>query len=524
MARLVVLGVLFLLAACVYADGPNQACVSCSQSGQAWCSTTQACAPFTNSTLPACASGWCTGDTCECTPSCTTGTYPCSETYPGLLILLAFYGLLLSFGAKLISDGSELLLEILNPGLIGGLLLPILGALPDAAIIIVSGALGDDPQNQVAVGMGTLAGSTIMLLTLPWAASIFLGKCDIKAGEAIDGLNTRFSWVNQGVTVDNDTPINARIMIATSFSYFIVQGVAFAYLHDEDSGKKLEGKFAIAGFIVCALSLCAYCAYQVLSPKLQEKKMAEAKRRHIAHMTIKRLLYNMQVRVHQTQASTSTTPLLSTPPSVASTTDVRAIGLKWKAAAHKKAEERKTGDIQQTPRDVEAQEGTDEHVDAKKIALKAALLMGIGTLMVSIFSDPMVDVITDLGEKMRIKAFFVSFIVTPFCSNASELISSLMFASGKKRANASLTFSQLYGAATMNNTLCLGIFFILVFARNLTWSFSAETMTIFTVTNIVGLIAATRTTFRLWYAPLILCLYPLSLVMVYILETFVGWK
>lgn len=27
--------------------------------------------------------------------------------------------------------------------------------------------------------MGTLAGSNVLLLTLPWAASVWLGKCDI---------------------------------------------------------------------------------------------------------------------------------------------------------------------------------------------------------------------------------------------------------------------------------------------------------------------------------------------------------
>lgn len=39
-------------------------------------------------------------------------------------------GLFLLKGANLISDGSELLLAVMDPGLIGGLLLPILGALP----------------------------------------------------------------------------------------------------------------------------------------------------------------------------------------------------------------------------------------------------------------------------------------------------------------------------------------------------------------------------------------------------------
>ena len=32
---------------------------------------------------------------------------------------------------------------------------------------------------------------------------------------------------------------------------------------------------------------------------------------------------------------------------------------------------------------------------------------------------------------------------------------------------------QLYGAATMNNTLCLGVFAALVYFRELDWQFSA---------------------------------------------------
>lgn len=38
--------------------------------------------------------------------------------------------------ATYLSSGSELLLEILGPGLVGGLLLPSLGALPDAMLIL----------------------------------------------------------------------------------------------------------------------------------------------------------------------------------------------------------------------------------------------------------------------------------------------------------------------------------------------------------------------------------------------------
>lgn len=149
------------------------------------------------------------------------------------------YGYLLLQGANLLSDGSELLLEVLSPGLIGGLLLPVLGALPDALVIAVSGLgapageaqeqvrfsffcralLSDfnflitlhillsasmnlsaskqgcrdwssdsrvvcslefaDVGLQVAVGVGTLAGSTIMLLTITWAGSLLCARCDL---------------------------------------------------------------------------------------------------------------------------------------------------------------------------------------------------------------------------------------------------------------------------------------------------------------------------------------------------------
>lgn len=36
------------------------------------------------------------------------------------------------------------------------------------------------PANaQVAVGLGTLAGSTVMLLTLAWGGSVLAGRCDL---------------------------------------------------------------------------------------------------------------------------------------------------------------------------------------------------------------------------------------------------------------------------------------------------------------------------------------------------------
>jgi hypothetical protein len=33
---------------------------------------------------------------------------------------------------------------------------------------------------------------------------------------------------------------------------------------------------------------------------------------------------------------------------------------------------------------------------------------------------------------------------------------------------------QVYGAVAMNNTMCLGLFLMVVYARKLSWDFSAE--------------------------------------------------
>lgn len=70
------------------------------------------------------------------------------------------------------------------------------------------------------------------------------------------------------------------------------------------------------------------------------------------------------------------------------------------------------------------------------------------------------------GNFIPVSPFYISFIITPLCSNASELISSLIFAMKKKKVkqdgrcqesvaltlmqeNISITYSQLYGAAVM---------------------------------------------------------------------------
>ena len=167
---------------------------------------------------------------------CASDLYPCSDKILGNLVLIVFYGAILGFAAKLISEGAEMLLDLdIQPAIIGGVVLPVMGAVPDSVMIIFSG-LGDAStvQDEISVGMGTLAGSTILLLTIAWGVSLFVGRTDVVTsydGSVItaEGTCTGFSLTKQGVQPSKQTIFVAIGMVGTVFPYLIVQAADWKF-------------------------------------------------------------------------------------------------------------------------------------------------------------------------------------------------------------------------------------------------------------------------------------------------------
>ena len=210
-----------------------------------------------------------------------------------VLTLMFIYGYVLFTASNMLSDGSELLLLVPSlAGVVGSVILPILGAVPDGAIMLFSG-LGPDAQEQMAVGVGALAGSTIMLLTVPWSTAILAGRVAIgsdgearyatkrgrspsTAGQMIakklsgsEGSPFTSTGVSPGPTIRS----NALLMVATSLTYLLIQGPAFAYSttppHEPDDplDKKvshIQHFWALGGFV---LAVVAFCGYLVLMAK-----------------------------------------------------------------------------------------------------------------------------------------------------------------------------------------------------------------------------------------------------------------
>lgn len=167
-------------------------------------------------------------------------------------------------------------------------------------------------------------------------------------------------------------------------------------------------------------------------------------------------------------------------------------------------------------------QGHNEHIQTiSEKKREAYILLFLGTVMVTVFSDPMVDTINDFAKTVDVNPFYVSFIVTPLASNASEVISALVFAGQKTNTSMALTVSALYGAASMNNTFCLCIFMALVHFRGLAWNYSAECISMFVVTIFVGIMGQ-KETVNLRDALMVGMMFPFSIFLVWFLENICG--
>ncbi|CAI5463408.1 unnamed protein product [Closterium sp. Yama58-4] len=572
------------------------------------------------------------------------GLLPCSSSVAGSTFLMAAYGYLVLVAAQLISDGSELLLQVLDPGLIGGLLLPVLGALPDTLLILVSGLGGtkEEAQEQVLVGMGVLAGSTIMILTVAWGGSLICGRCDLiekptrrdsssagapgrpgsagagagAAGGGVGGsfvlvakdrtLTRPYNWYRTGVTTDEQTRIGAWIMMGSVVPFIIMQ----IPLMDGASGEYYEQQSRIAALLGLLLSfagLVAYCAYQVLSPWLQASKIQYARVHYLRTMAIRDLHHLALKNTWGGLVRPDGSPDRDTLHKVfrhfdedgsgsLSRSEIKGLILglgiqnqgdvppeaqihewmrdfdsnsdgeigeeefvhgmeRWMAqfgggpggaGKHRRRQSSTNlesildGHVDTAKVHLEGledslldeQEGDDDDDDEDEEAPKtpaeiyrqAIIKIVGGALLVTVFADPVVDSITSFSKASHIPAFFVAFVVTPLASNASELISCLIFAMKRRKRTISLTYSQVYGAISMNNTMCLGTFLALVYFRSLNWQFSAEVTIILLNTFIIGILGGTRRTFQTWLAFPVLALYPLSILIVAFLDYVLGWN
>mmetsp|Transcript_2518 Transcript_2518/g.6348 ORF Transcript_2518/g.6348 Transcript_2518/m.6348 type:complete len:599 (+) Transcript_2518:81-1877(+) len=577
-----------------------------------------------------------------------------------LLWTLITYGYVLFQASNFISDGSELLLFIPSlAGVVGSIVLPVLGAVPDGMMVVFSG-LGtlEDAQANVSVGVGALAGSTIMLLTLPWFLAIYGGRVDLddthtkplytktpKLTKPLCALNAT------GIKFNEEIQTNANIMLVTALAFLFIQlpaifvdsGETEFNLKHVEREASFERVGACLGLLYCTFMFLGYLYLQYRAGA-QNKDPNESEHentcKRVWRKIMKRLnlllkpdmLYQMnaekmlqkisegqpkdlQLYIRDQRAKyTEEVQIKYQPPNMQHKSAKDSImkrlkfdpqfeavisclfkhystsGGKMRRAefttfftqcdfdpakvdeSFKEADKNCDGDVSQEEfsqcfrhlvlefdpeerqamktkyeedkakplKDAEAaaepgEEDEDEEEEypedvreltpeerGKVLLRRAFMMMGFGTLLVLVFSDPMVDVLAEVGKRTGVPAFYISFILAPMASNASELVSALNYASKKTQSSVTISMSTLVGAACMNNTFCLGIFFALIYVQGLAWRFTAETIAIIVVQLAMYALIVLKRVHTMSTAFLVLSLYPLALALVYVLENFAG--
>jgi len=508
-----------------------------------------------------------------------------------MLMMTMIYGVVLYQSSNLIADGSELLLLIPSvAGLVGSIVLPILGAVPDGMMTLSSG-LGPGAQDTVGAGVGVLAGSTVMLLTFPWFIAVSFGRGELKNGKCDYTIkNPKMGLFTSGISYGPAIAKNAKVMLLTTLLFLIIQIPAFNVDTNHNTPEESiaqgqqESQPAVFGMIACLLAFIGYLIICYMDS--QEDLVLDQVINGIANKTIS-LGAALRFAFDTTEGVDAKAPLQGPGkkrlgkilrPFFAKYDDDGSGALNEHefSSLLKDLDEHLSGDegtnlYKSTDTNHDGQVGFDEFLeclhgylsdpeklkameertgtDAKTIPayseddeeeevpedlaslapdeqrrvviFRATWMMALGTSVVLVVSDPFVDLLTAWGDRLGIPAFYIAFVAAPFASNASELLAAYTYAKKKSPKAMTTSLSTLIGAACMNNTFCLGIFYGLIYARGLAWQFTAETSAIILIQWIIGILAIVKDTQSYFMGWLVLSCYPLCLGIVYFLENHV---
>lgn len=414
------------------------------------------------------------------------------------------------------------------------------------AIILFSG-LGslEDAQETLSVGVGALAGSTIMLLTVPWALSVYGGRVDIRNGKPGYTKKPKLSHYDNiqsmmegtGVAITDEVSHAGLVMAVTTIPYFLIQ-IPAAFIHGPtEQVASGEHWWALAALLVCLGGLTYYMKLQLrFSQEGQDKERRIVVTKKILQEGKVSLSGALKTTIEQAKAEASKNgqgyDSLATdepggytypPPAIASylkdilidafrlydadgsgELEKRELRLFFKDFHENIGEEEIDNLLKKADTDSDGSVSFDEFIglaynliisnDAQSvrrekvavtaevasgiwgseeeeeeempedftdlspdeqqraIKMRAFKMLAIGTAIVIYFSDPMVDVMQEIAVRASIPPFYVSFVLAPLASNASEVVASMYYASKKTRKTISVSLSALEGAASMNNT------------------------------------------------------------------------
>ncbi|KAL3612271.1 hypothetical protein D5086_003291 [Populus alba] len=182
---------------------------------------------------------------------------------------------MLFHGEGYLASGGEKIFRILGPGVFGASAFQVLGALPESLILLASGLLNtrEVAQESVSTGVGLLAGTSILLLTLLWGTCVIAGSIQSSKPTISNTSSSRLlSWLTEfGVTTDLETSYTSRIMGLSVIPFLILQ---VPKIFNSNSGEHLT---ILTSLVVSVVSLLIYFFYQIFEPWIQKRRLEYVK-------------------------------------------------------------------------------------------------------------------------------------------------------------------------------------------------------------------------------------------------------
>ncbi|KAK8608059.1 hypothetical protein V6N13_023493 [Hibiscus sabdariffa] len=500
-----------------------------------------------------------TTTTVTCEP--TYGFLPCTTKLWGHLFLLVVYEYLLSLSKQFISGGSDLFFQMFGTGIFGASLFNVLGIFPQVILVLVNGVSSSEEtaQTKGTISMAILAGSTIMMLTLIWGSVIAFGSYDLTntgtscSPNAKNKNNKPFSLTGYGVRTDAETKYSATIMLLSVLPFLILQ------LAEIPSSAAATRAMVLISLLSSFGLLVSYCSYQVFEPWIQNRRLEYLMRKYIERNLLGRLV-SPNGRPDEREIKRLFHKIDKNNNSYISSTELRAfilglridgIGLDEQDFENKIMEEFDTsGDsnIKETEfiRGISAwlnkanNDVNDRLHQAERRLfrirakgknnqpwwnyIKAAFLVTLGTTATIMLSKPLVAALVGFSTSANVPSFLVSYVVVPLALHFRQGFKAVSSARQKTEKAASLTFSEIYGAVFMNNVMGLGSFLVPIYIRDTSWGVSAEVVVVLLICTIMGILATFRTKFQFWTCVLVYLLYPMSLLLLYVLTNILGWS
>ncbi|XP_021907729.1 sodium/calcium exchanger NCL1-like [Carica papaya] len=413
------------------------------------------------------------------------GFLPCTNKLWGQVFLIVVYEYLLSLSDAYIANGSELFFKMFGTGFFGASLFQMLGMIPRVALILVAGVSGtkENIQAMAAMGMGLLAGSVMMSLTLIWGSIVIFGHYDILPNSQ---KNKSFNLTGYGVTTDIETTYMARIILLTMIPFLILgvaelvaspSGTRVLFEKMDKNGDRYISTEELEAFILgLQIQEVGLCEKDFVSKMMEEFDVTGD-----FHICELEFIHGLSRWLHKANTYETSEELQSLLP-----------------------------------------RGPRTYYVVKKYEtcwnyIKAAFFVIFGISMAILLARPLMQSIQEFSNEVGIPSFLVSYALIPLGLSCRQAVRAISTANEKTENAVSLTFSQLYGGVFMNNIMGLAIFLALVYIRDIQWDVSAELLVVLVICTAMGFFSSFNRKFALWTGIVAFLLYPISLAMLYIL-------